>query len=456
MSNNPADEIAELAAKREQIKAEKTGSVANQSGGYMLDIPEDIIRKIPENYRVSDEKLRGYLVRAIKIGMLSIEGGEFTLSTEKIENILNSTATQMTEKYGKFDTDFRSNLEQLIQTRLTGDESVLANRLNSTFGDNGQLHQQLNSIFDDISNPEKAKSIPNRVTEVMQEKFTGIEKEVTSALNLADDGSPLSLFLKRQQNSITTLKSELETQMKEIRTALNVDEILQQKDDQIKELKDKSTHKGIYFENDAVEALKQIAASSKWDDEIIHTGGDVVEGSLVKAGDILIRIDNPGNLSIAIEAKSGGIGMTEISREAKRGREARTADAGIGVMTRKARGATQSMLSNVNAGKDTISVVDWTAGEENDDLSAWVSLEVAYVTIRAKLIAEHLSATKTIDADAINKQVDQVMTDLKGFSDLKTKTTNAKNSVQAIEDLVESFETKIKKSLGSLKDLTKM
>ena len=257
---------------------------------------------------------------------------------------------------------------------------------------NGTMARDMTFIddaVDDISNPEKAKSIPNRVTEVMQEKFTGIEKEVTSALNLADDGSPLSLFLKRQQNSITTLKSELETQMKEIRTALNVDEILQQKDDQIKELKDKSTHKGIYFENDAVEALKQIAASSKWDDEIIHTGGDVVEGSLVKAGDILIRIDNPGNLSIAIEAKSGGIGMTEISREAKRGREARTADAGIGVMTRKARGATQSMLSNVNAGKDTISVVDWTAGEENDDLSAWVSLEVAYVTIRAKLITQH-------------------------------------------------------------------
>ncbi len=456
MTQQHTDDGSDIRMTREKMQAERTNSMTNQSEAYMLHVPEDILNKIPENYRTSDEKLRGYLVRAIKIGMLSIEGGEFTLSTEKIENVLNNTANQMTQKYGQFDTDFRSNLDQLIQTRLTGDESVLANRLNSTFGDNGQLHQQLNSIFDDISNPEKAKSIPNRVTEVMQEKFAGIENEVTSALNLADDGSPLSLFLQRQQNTISTLKSELENQMKEIRTALNVDEILQQKDDEIKDLKDKSTHKGIYFENDAVEALKQIAASSKWNDEITHTGGDVVEGSLVKAGDILIRIDNPGNLTIAVEAKSGGIGMTEISREAKRGREARTADAGIGVMTRKARGATQSMLSNVNAGKDTISVVDWTAGEENDDLSAWVSLEVAYVTIRAKLIAEHLSATKTIDADAINKQVDQVITDLKGFSDLKTKTTNAKNSVQAIEDLVESFESKVKKSLDALKGLTKV
>jgi len=422
----------------------------------MLHIPENILNQIHDDIRNDEDRLRGHLVRAIKIGLLAIEGGEFTLSTERIETVLNNTAIQMTNKYGEFDSNFTQSLDQLIQTKLTGDESVLAHRLNSTFGDNGQLKHQLESIFDDISNPQKKKSVPNRVTAVMEEKFGDIETEVTRALDVADENSPLSLFLKRQQNTINTLKNDIDVQMGAIRTALNVDEILQQKDDEIKELKDKSTHKGIYFENDTLEALKQIAAASKWNDEITHTGGNVVKGSLVKAGDILIRIDNPGNLTIAIEAKSGGIGMTAISAEAKRGREARTADAGIGLMTRKARGATQSMLSNVNAGKDTITVVDWTAGEENDDLSAWVALEVAYVTIRAKLIAEHLSATKTIDADAINKQVDQVITDLKGFSDLKTKTTNAKNSVQAIEDLVENFEDKIKKSLDALKDLTKV
>ena len=423
----------------------------------MLHIPENILNQIHDDIRNDEDRLRGHLIRAIKIGLLSIEGGEFTLSTDKIQSVLNNTADTMTQKYGEFDRNFTSSLDDLIKTKLTGNESELANRLNTTFGEEGQLRNRLNSIFDDISNPEKKKSVPNRVTAVMEEKFGDIEAEVTRALDLADENSPLSLFLQRQQTTINTLKNDIDTQMGEIRTALNVDEILQQKDDEIKDLKDKSTQKGIYFENDTLEALTQIAAASKWKDEITHTGGNVVEGSLVKAGDLLIRIDNPGNLTIAVEAKSGNkMGLTEISGEAKRGREARTADAGIGVMTRKARGATQGMLSNVNAGKDTIAVVDWTVGEENDDPSAWVALEVAYVTIRAKLIAEHLSTTKAIDADAINKQVDQVITDLKGFSDLKTKTTNAKNSVQAIEDLVMSFEEKIKTSLDALKDLTKV
>ena len=422
----------------------------------MLHIPENILNQIHDDIRNDEDRLRGHLIRAIKIGLLSIEGGEFTLSTDKIQSVLNNTADTMTQKYGEFDRNFTSSLDDLIKTKLTGNESELANRLNTTFGEEGQLRNRLNSIFDDISNPGKKKSVPNRVTAVMEKKFGDIETEVTRALDLADENSPLSLFLQRQQNTINTLKNDIDTQMGEIRTALNVDEILQQKDDEIKDLKDKSTQKGIYFENDTLEALTQIAAASKWKDEITHTGGNVVEGSLVKAGDLLIRIDNPGNLTIAVEAKSGNkMGLTEISGEAKRGREARTADAGIGVMTRKARGATQGMLSNVNAGKDTIAVVDWTVGEENDDPSAWVALEVAYVTIRAKLIAEHLSTTKAIDADAI-KQVDQVITDLKGFSDLKTKTTNAKNSVQAIEDLVMNFEEKIKSSLDALKDLTKV
>jgi len=197
MTQQHTGDGSNIRVTREKMQAERTSSMTKQSEGYMLPVPEDILNKIPENYRSSDEKLRGYLVRAIKIGMLSIEGGEFTLSTERIEALLNTTADQMSDKYGTFDSNFTTALDNLIKTKLTGKESELAHRLNSTFGEDGQLKNRLDSIFDDISNPEKAKSVPNRVTAVMQEKFDGIENEVTSALDLADDGSPLSLFLQR-------------------------------------------------------------------------------------------------------------------------------------------------------------------------------------------------------------------------------------------------------------------
>ena len=43
---------------------------------------------------------------------------------------------------------------------------------------------------------------------------------------------------------------------------------------------------------------------------------------------------------------------------------------------------------------------------------------------------------------------------LDAFKNLKTKTTQAKNSIQSIEDEVLRLEAKLKESIGTLKDLT--
>ena len=71
------------------------------------------------------------------------------------------------------------------------------------------------------------------------------------------------------------------------------------------------------------------------------------------------------------------------------------------------------------------------------------------------MIAEAVSDASAIDADAIRKQAKQVETDLGAFKDLKTKTTNAKKSVEAIAKVVEDLETKLKASIQALNDLAK-
>ena len=91
----------------------------------------------------------------------------------------------------------------------------------------------------------------------------------------------------------------------------------------------------------------------------------------------------------------------------------------------------------------------------NDDPAQWVALEAAYTITRTRLIAEAVADASAIDADAIRKQADQVEKDLGAFKDLKTKTTNAKKSVEAIEKTVEDIETKLKASIQALNDLAK-
>ena len=422
------------------------GTIRFENNGYTLVIPEEIIFKIPDEIKNDTGILDAHLIQAIKCGLIAMEGSGFTLSTDRIEAAIQKTITAALEQEKRT----KKNFEALVEQKLTGEDAVLMQKLDAIF--NGDFRNMLIGMLDEASNPNQVNSIPNRVVAVMDEKFNGIETEITAALDLGNEDSQMSNFLTRIQTMITNLVTE----MANIKIALNVDEKLQAKDEKIADLEDKSSGKGIHFENDVVETLTQYVAASQWGDEILHTGGNVVDGSLVKAGDVIIKINSPGNLTIAVEVKSGKrMSMAEISRETKRGREARSADAGIGVMTRRARGTRQNMLSNVNAGNDTIVVVEWAPGEDNgDDLKDWVALEVAYTTIRAKLIAEHLGATKTIDTDAINNQVSQIETDLSDFAQLKTRITNAISSVEAIEEWRLKLFSKLKDSLDALKDLT--
>jgi hypothetical protein len=413
----------------------------------MLHISENILNKIHDNIRNDDDRLNGHLVRAVKIGLLSIEGGEFTLSTERIENVINSTSTSMVDKYQQFDQDFSSDLTALIDKKLTGKESELANRLSSAFGERGDLKTLLDAIFDDISNPEKASSVPNRVSQVIETKFDGIEIEVTKALDLAKQDSPLRQFLTTQQNTISTLKTDIETQMSDIRTALNVDEILQQKEAEKEELYQQSTQKGHHFENDAVDSLQDIAGL--FGDRIEHTGGEGVGKSRSKIGDIVIVIISPGipEIRIAIEAKSGSsISRKELVKQTRDGVKMRGAVCGIGLMERKHMGVRQQVVEQ--EAENYIVGVDW----DNQD---FLALEVVYRTLRAQLIAEEIrsSGDDEIDVEKLKKHLTQAKTDLGLFQSMKGGAKSAITTLEELRNNLDIVEDKVRKQLSKAEDL---
>ena len=413
----------------------------------MLHIPENILNKIHDDIRNDENRLRGHLVRAVKIGLLSIEGGEFTLSTERIENVINSTSTSMVDKYRQFDQDFSSDLTALIDQKLTGKESELANRLSSAFGERGDLKTRLDTIFDDISNPEKASSVPNRVSEVIEAKFDGIESEVTKALDLAKEDSPLRQFLTTQQNTISTLKTNIETQMSDIRTALNVDEILQQKEAEKEELYQQSTQKGHHFENDAVDSLQDIAGL--FGDRIEHTGGEGVGKSRSKIGDIVIVIMSPGisEIRVVIEAKAGSsISRKELVKQTRDGAKMRGAVCGIGLMERKHMGVRQQVVEQ--EAENYIVGVDW----DNQD---FLALEVVYRTLRAQLIAEEIrsSGDDEIDVETLKKHLTQAKTDLGLFQSMKGGAKSAITTLEELRNNLDVVEGKVREQLSKAEDL---
>ena len=447
MAQQHSNDDSGIHMTRKQMKEARNNPMSGELGGYMLHIPENILNKIHDDIRNDEDRLRGHLVRAVKIGLLSIEGGEFTLSTERIENVINSTSTSMADKYQQFDQAFSSDLTALIDQKLTGKESELANRLSSAFGERGDLKTRLDTIFDDISNPEKASSVPNRVSEVIEAKFDGIENEVTRALDLAKEDSPLRQFLTTQQNTISTLKTDIETQMSDIRTALNVDEILQQKEAEKEELYQQSTQKGHHFENDAVDSLQDIAGL--FGDRIEHTGGEGVGKSRSKIGDIVIVIMSPGipEIRVAIEAKSGSsISRKELVKQTRDGVKMRGAVCGIGLMERKHMGVRQQVVEQ--EAENYIVGVDW----DNQD---FLALEVVYRTLRAQLIAEEIrsSGDDEIDVEAVKRHLTQAKTDLGLFQSMKGGAKSAITTLEELRTNLDIVEDKVRKELSKAEDL---
>ena len=423
------------------------GVVDLEGDGYNLVVPANIIEKIHEDIRGDPDRLRGHLVRAIKIGLLAIEGGEFTLSTDRIEDVINNSSSLMINKYEEFDNNFSSDLEDLISKKLTGKESELANRLSGAFGEKGDLKIRLDAIFDDISNPNKTTSVPNRVSEVMQHKFDDIETEITSALDLAKEDSPLRVFLNTQKTTIDKMKQDFDTQMKEIRTALDVDAILQKKDEEKEELYQQSSIKGIHFENDAVDALQDI--SGIFGDKIEHTGGEGEGKSRSKIGDIVIVIVCPGisEIRVAIEAKSGSsISRKELVRQTREGVKMRGAVCGIGLMERKHMGVKQNVVEKES--ENYIVGVDW------DNLD-FLALEVVYRTLRAQLIAEEIRSTgkEEIDVEALKKHLTQARTDLGLIHSMKSGTTSAMTTLEELRRNLDKVEENVKRQLSKAEDL---
>jgi hypothetical protein len=230
--------------------------------------------------------------------------------------------------------------------------------------------------------------------------------------------------------------------MKRIEDAFNVDEKLQAKQQEIEELHEKSTSKGIHFENDSVDALQDIAGL--FGDRVEHTGGEGEGASRSKVGDIVLVINHIGlpPLRVAIEAKAGKIPRKELLRQIRAGVKNRSALCGIGLMERKHMGARSFVVEKED--ENYLVGVDW----KNDD---FLALEIIYRTLRIQLINEQLQAQGEVDVDvdALKRSLAQIKTDLGDFQAMKSNATNAMSVIQNLKDQIETLERKLK---GGLKD----
>lgn len=416
---------------------------------YDLLVPKEILRAVPEDIQNDEVRLREYLVSALKIGLQAMANAGVSLSTDEIERAIRDSVSE----HRKMEEQFQNSLDELIKDKLTDDDSRLAIKLREYLGKDGELKSRLDEIFLDITDPEKKKSVPNRVADVMNTRFEDIEKEITSALDLTSQDSLLKQFLDLEKQRFDNLAEELRGDMKDIRTALDVDATLAKMQEEIDTGKKTSTGKGDDFEVDAVEHLEKIA--NILGDSVDHTGGAAADGSYAKVGDITIRINEvglPEDLGIAIEAKSGGYALKDLQRQMKAGMVQRNCDAAIGLVTRYGKGTLQHSEYHEDPAYGLVSTVVWLPNEREE--ADWITLEVAYRVTRNRLIAAHRSErdANAVDIVELEAQINGIKTQLSSMQSMKVNSSRARELISGVRESLDTLESEIRSHLTRMEE----
>ena len=135
----------------------------------------------------------------------------------------------------------------------------------------------------------------------------------------------------------------------------------------------------------------------------------------------------------SLPSKSGGISKKDLLRQIRAGVENRNADCGIGLMDLKHKQIRQDIYEE--HGENLLICVDWANQE-------WLSLEVAYRSLRARLIAEEVRARSEdeIDQVALSKHIQDALSELSEFQSMKNNTSEAVKLMTGVRQALDARE----------------
>mmetsp|Transcript_16186 Transcript_16186/g.28286 ORF Transcript_16186/g.28286 Transcript_16186/m.28286 type:complete len:525 (-) Transcript_16186:20-1594(-) len=423
----------------------------SSSEATMLEVPGHLIQQLPPDIR-SDTKLRDeYLLKSLEIGIRAVAQAGISLDTTFVKATFEDFANDVRRQ----SQDSQSQLQGLISSQLTGDDSNLARLLMDQLGERGHLASLLEDVCARLADPGRDTSLPNAISEKVKKMLDAEREQVAGLVNAADSNSPLGMFLLQQKQSVELLQSDytrksalleegLKQHMKDIRMALNVDQRLQAAQERIEAVTDKSTGKGVSFEEAGYESLVRVARNLG--DRVEACGTELVDGTNRKIGDHLIHICHPGlpeSAKIVVEQKAGKLGRKPMLRQMADAMQFRCAAAAIGLMQRK--NMTKTQVAFDQHGPNQIIVgVDWT-----EDQNDWFALEVAYRTLRAQIVAAALQRDEesSLDVEALRAQLKSVESSLGGAQKIKVNATSAKASLESITATITEMEANIRQEL---------
>lgn len=421
-----------------------------------LEISDREVVRFLEQFEEEERKTKA--LEALKVGVIAIRSASPTLDTRIVEEQFREVQSRISTEVEQFREDLREKLECYFRT----DGGTIPSLFEKNFGEEGKIARILESYFSSEGgklaslldgrvgpesflgrkmDPDNREGLASQVEKAVDDLLKQNAAQIRSAFSLDEEGSALSLLKRSLREEIDKLQNTVANHYAQISSALASQRA------RIAEA-EKGTGKGRDFEDALYLPLAGMASALDDEPENVSNVKGLINND--KVGDFLVKLGPcsraPGR-SIVFEAKKQqGYNMKKTIDELERARKNRGADVGVFVFCKGYEPIEAGDFCRT--GNDFIVTVDEEMMEKGERL---LFLEAAYKVARTIIAARTSEEEKSaIDPEFIRSEIESIQMAMRGASDIRTKVGTIRNSADAIEKTMDSFEERLETHLGNI------
>ncbi len=359
--------------------------------------------------------------RALRIGLLTLSNAGVSMSAD----VVKAEFERLYERMEATQERASDALAKTLRDNFADGDGRLPRTLERFLGNDGELRRMTRDLFDENSR----ESAMGRLTELLGKYFDGDGSRLAQLLDPTRQGSPLHQFRGEVSAEFRNLTERI-TALEEAKKARA-------------EERARGTAKGAEFEDALEERLGAMARGLGDLVELCGTeGGDAMTS---KKGDLVITIDptrtRGTTLRIVVEAKDRSMSVSRMTGELAEARVNRSAAVALAVFTPHT--APNSVTPFAIFGPDVYATYD----PETDDA---VALEAAYRTARILALLTLRDKAVELDAEAVNRSLEDLARQVDVVRGLKTKLTHIGSTANEVSGALDLLRAGVLRSVKEL------
>ena len=384
-------------------------------------------------YIASSENKEQALLEVISLGVQTLN----TLKNSIEKDYTKKVFKEMSESMDKTLDITLTSIQDEFNNYFDDEDGTFIKELNDS---SSELSKTLKEEFENFLDPSKTESAITKIKEVLTEAKEQSKISFEEALNPSVESSKIYELKTQLVDSFNNKIDEISTQVSDLTTALGIEE-------KTAELKEKSTQKGLEFEEVVQTKLVDLAPN----DFVSRVSKE--KGSVAKSdkGDHVLTISqsNENEVKVVFESKSGN-DFDSTSKIKKYLDEAmKNRDSEVGVMVFDEISRYKELSANPFFIIDENKLAVYLDKENSEDDTAF---RVCYVYARqlALKISKTNVTSNEVDLSMLHDELNDIFTEINNLRAIKLANTEAKGQIDKSTQLLEGKQNKIKKSLEKL------